>query len=147
MYISRDMAWQLIRNDQWGISMATKAIVYQRQSSGQYLIERAFTVLKPPRESGWYIQLHWISAHTGLLGNEEADKVVKEAARRRPRQSYTPPSEEVEYPDCLHPQTAAINTVVRDAIKKKWISLAKRNKRIPRTSIQAGTNEEGSYTA
>lgn len=37
--------------------------------------------------------------------------------------------------------------MVRDAIDKKWISLAKRNERIPPTSIHAGTNEEGSYTA
>ena len=127
--------------------MAIKAMVYPRQSSRQYLIERAFTWSKPLRESGWNIQLHWIPAHTDIVGNEEADKAVKEAARWRLRQPYTSPSEEIEHPDYLHPQTAAINTVVRDAIKKKWISLAKRNERIPPTSIHAGTNEEGSYTA
>lgn len=65
----------------------------------------------------------------------------------RPRQPYTSLSEEIEHPDYLHPQTAAINTVVRDAIEKKRISPAKRNERIPSTSIHAGTNEEGSYTA
>lgn len=127
--------------------MAIKGIAYTRQSSGQYLIEGAFTTSKPLRESGWNIQFHWIPAHTGILGNEEADKAVKEAARWRPRQPYTSPSEEIEHPDYLYPQTAAINTVVRDAIRKKRISLAKTNERIPPTSIHAGTNEEGSYTA
>ena len=47
---------------------------------------------------------------------------------------------QIEHSDYLYSQTAAINTVVRDAIGKKWISLAKRNE------IHAGTNEEGSYT-
>ena len=112
--------------------MAIKAIAYPRQSSGQYLIERAFTTSKPLRELGWNIQLRWIPAHIGILGNEEADKAVKEAARWRPRQPYTSPSEEIEHPDYLYPKTAAINTVVRDARRKKWISLAKRNERIPR---------------
>lgn len=117
--------------------MAIKAIAYPRQSSGQYLIERAFTTSKPLRESGWNIQLHWIPANTGILGNEEADKAVKEAARWRPRQPFTSPSEEIEHSDYLYPQTAAINTVVRDAIGKKWISLAKRNE------IHAGTYTRG----
>ena len=97
--------------------MAIKAIVYPRQSSGQYLIERAFTTSKPLREPGWNIQLHWIPAT--LETKKRFDKAVKEAARWRPRQPYTSPSEEIAHPEYLHPQTAAINTVVRDAIKKK----------------------------
>ena len=94
---------------------------------------------------------------------KRASRQSRKRGRKKGRQPYTSPSEEIggilsfrfarlihfflRASHYLYPQTAAINTVVRDALRKKWISLAKRNERIPPTSIHAATNEGGSYTA
>jgi len=48
-----------------------------------YLIEDIRKRVATLHDSNWKIEFSWVKAHTGILGNETADKLAKEAARAR----------------------------------------------------------------
>ena len=47
--------------------------------SGQYLLARAAYAFDLTRNRGIEVEIHWIPAHTGVPGNERADRAAKEA--------------------------------------------------------------------
>jgi ribonuclease HI len=58
---------------------AIRSISAPGGQSGQYLINRAIYAIEKLKKRGFDVQIHWIPAHTGVAGNEAADRVAKEA--------------------------------------------------------------------
>ncbi|EKG09366.1 Reverse transcriptase, partial [Macrophomina phaseolina MS6] len=60
---------------------ALRALVTPGEQSGQYLLSSIIAKLTGLQQKGASVGFHWIPAHQGVPGNEEADKLAKAAAR------------------------------------------------------------------
>ncbi|KAI3054683.1 hypothetical protein CBS147353_11406 [Aspergillus niger] len=58
---------------------ALRAIQNPGRQSGQYLLEAVIAALDKAREGGLTVRFRWIPSHSGVEGNELADKAAKEA--------------------------------------------------------------------
>ncbi|GFF96867.1 hypothetical protein IFM47457_11104 [Aspergillus lentulus] len=58
---------------------ALRAIQNPGRQSGQYLLEAVIAALEKAREEGLTVRFRWIPSHSGVEGNELADKAAKEA--------------------------------------------------------------------
>ncbi|KAH6714589.1 hypothetical protein BKA61DRAFT_673910 [Leptodontidium sp. MPI-SDFR-AT-0119] len=67
--------------------------------SGAYIVAEAIPLIdKLQRVRGIPVEIRWVPAHTGIWGNEAADKAAKTAARQHPRANP-------RIPNFTHPKT------------------------------------------
>jgi RNase H len=78
----------------------------------------AIRTLDKLRDRGWEVQFRWIPAHTGVPGNELADRAAKEAAGYSPngQEDQEPPPE----PDTIQALTATAKSAIRRTMKHEW---------------------------
>jgi len=55
----------------------------QNPRNHAHLVEEIRKKVATLHDSNWTIKFSWVKAHAGILGNETADKLAKEAARTR----------------------------------------------------------------
>ena len=60
---------------------AIRASANPGRQSGQYLLKEIVQGIDRLRGAGIRVQIHWIPAHVGVPGNEEADRAAKTAAQ------------------------------------------------------------------
>lgn len=58
---------------------AIQAVHNPGASSGQYLVKWIVWLINNLRNKGVEIELHWVPAHIGIKGNEQADVAAKQA--------------------------------------------------------------------
>ncbi|RDL35892.1 uncharacterized protein BP5553_06504 [Venustampulla echinocandica] len=84
---------------------AIRSVANPDSQFGQYILLQILWMIENMRRKGIEPELHWVPAHTGIEGNERADKAAKEATgwrrirgRERSREvdtdqtAYRPPS-------------------------------------------------------
>ncbi|EKG09000.1 hypothetical protein MPH_14030 [Macrophomina phaseolina MS6] len=97
---------------------ALRALVTPGQQSGQCLLSCIITELTGLQQKGVSVDFHWIPAHQGVPGNEEADRLAKVVARE---------GRALEHRTQLNTRTSlvaalkqAINQAVMDEWKQTW---------------------------
>jgi ribonuclease HI len=94
---------------------AIQAVRNPKCPSGQYVLAEAIQSLDKLRDQGWEVQLRWIPAHVGVLGNEEADRAAKGAAGHNPN-ARTNPEPQPE-PESLRTLTATTKFIIRQTMR------------------------------
>lgn len=59
---------------------AIQAIAHPAVSSGQYITYRVIREIEKARQKGIQVELQWVPSHQGIPGNEEVDRLAKQAA-------------------------------------------------------------------
>jgi ribonuclease HI len=123
------LALQIIQEDKAKGHRRSKALIYTdnqaairssanpKGKSGAYLLKDIAKRTEALREQGVLIELRWISAHTGIQGNDDADKAAKEATGWRIR---GPPGTRAEKPPELHPLRSTLKTWAHKEANKAW---------------------------
>lgn len=73
---------------------AIRSSANSRGKSGAYLLEIITREIQQLRDQGLNTEIRWIPAHTGIMGNEAADKAAKEATGWRESGEVGPPAEQ-----------------------------------------------------
>lgn len=84
---------------------------------GAYLLERIATQTTALQEQGLPIEIRWVPAHTGVQGNEDADKAAKEATGWRER---GPAGPRAEKPAELYSLRSTLKTWAHKEANKTW---------------------------
>ncbi len=98
-------AVNIYSDNQAGIQAAEKP----ETQSGQYLLRDLVKGLDDLREKNIRVQIHWIPAHIGVPGNEEADRAAKEAAQS-PRMMIRP----------IYHLTVTCKQLFKKRVMKEW---------------------------
>jgi hypothetical protein len=86
--------------------------------SGAYIVAEAILLIdKLQRDRGTRVEMRWVPAHTGIWGNEEADRAAKRAARQHPRANPGTPN--VTQPRTYHLHTTLKTWVMRQ-MRTEW---------------------------
>ena len=99
-------------------SIAARALQTGRTKSSQAVVDTFTRLVRRARS----VEIRWIPAHSGITGNEEADRLAKEALRKLPAETTTDPS---TIKDGLKYTFAALNRFVRqrceEAVESWWL--------------------------
>ena len=90
---------------------AIRASANPGRQSGQYLLRDVVQGIDKLRDAGIRVQIHWIPAHVGVLGNEKTDKAAK-AAAQGPR----------VYSRRIYYLLATCRQALRRRVTKQWAS-------------------------
>lgn len=89
--------------------------------SGQHIVQKVVEEIEKLREEGYIIELHWVSAHMGIAGNETADKAAKEATGWRVKRTRRGGTRELDTSS-----TAAQTPLLKELASAKAAILRKR---------------------
>ena len=97
---------------------AIRSMSNPKGPAGQDILSEAVLLLDRIRTLGWDISLHWIPAHAGISGNEEADRAAKEAIIS----AQDPEADPLSVRDSATPKVtvATSKQQVRQALNKEW---------------------------
>ncbi|KAJ6437592.1 hypothetical protein O9K51_09799 [Purpureocillium lavendulum] len=96
---------------------ATRSSARPKGKSGSYLLKSIATQSVALREQGLPVEIRWIPAHTGVQGNEDADKAAKEATGWRER---GPAGSRAEMPAELYSLRSTLKTRAHKEANKTW---------------------------
>ena len=99
-----------------------RAIGNSSSKSGQHIVQRIVEEIEKLRKSGYVIELHWIPAHMGIVGNELADKAAKEATGWRLKKTRRGGTTELDTGSI-----AAQTTLVKELVLAKAAILGRKN--------------------
>jgi hypothetical protein len=94
--------------------------------SGQYILEAIIMALNKGRKAGLNVHFRWIPAHRGVEGNEQADRIAKEATgwRRirchRGRMIEVMTEETSPRPHYLKTIRSAVKRRVHEVVNARW---------------------------
>ena len=96
---------------------AVRSVARPRGKSGAYLLQNITRRAQELREQGLTVEIRWIPAHTGIYGNEAADKAAKEATGWRMK---GPPGPKAQRPRVLHSLRSALKLWTSMVVNKRW---------------------------
>ena len=96
---------------------AIRSSAKPKGKSGAYLLKDITTRTAKLHAQGLPIEIHWIPAHTGVDGNEDADKAAKEATGWRQRGPAGPRAEE---PPELYSLRSTLKTWAHKEANSTW---------------------------
>ncbi|KID87351.1 Ribonuclease H-like protein, partial [Metarhizium majus ARSEF 297] len=96
---------------------AIRSVARPRGKAGSYLLQNITRRAQELREQGLTVEIRWIPAHTGIYGNEAADKAAKEATGWRMK---GPPGPKAQRPRALHSLRSALKLWTSMVVNKRW---------------------------
>lgn len=105
---------------------ALRALRNLGRQSGQYLLEAAIAAVDKARENGLTVSFRWIPSHSGVEGNELADKAAKEATGWRQTRGHRGRMKEMmtatTAPRLIQQRLlrSAVESRIRETINAQW---------------------------
>ena len=96
---------------------AIRSAVRPEGRSGAYIVKQIIQKIDELRTAGLSVSIHWICAHEGIEGNEDADKAAKEATGWRPGDKRGP---RAEPPAQLYSLRTTLRTWTRRTAERRW---------------------------
>ena len=96
---------------------AIRSAAKPKGKPGAYLLKTIVTQTRDLQEQGLPVEIRWVPAHTGVQGNEDADKAAKEATGWRENGTEGP---RAERPESLYSLRSTLKTWAHKEANKTW---------------------------